>query len=80
MFLKPDEKESQYIEYLLTKLRLNPEDLSYSEVDSLRKIEFSLKLHDDVALKLDQPTILAKNMRVVYSNTNTVEEDPIREF
>jgi len=59
---------------------LNPDELSFSEVEGLRKIEFCLKLHDDVALKLELPTLVAENMRVVHSSTNTSRQDPVHEL
>lgn len=62
-----DEGSSEYPEYLMTKLRLNPDELTLSESEYLRKIEFCLKLHDDVALKLKEQTLLGQTLRVVHS-------------
>ena len=38
-----------YSEYLLTKLKLNPETLTVGEIETLRKIEYLLKWHDEIA-------------------------------
>lgn len=50
--------KAPYFEYLLTKLRVNPEAITQPEKEILRKIEYMCKLHDEAAVIAGRETLL----------------------
>lgn len=69
-------EDQKYLSYLITKLKINPETLTNNEIEDLRKAEFLCKLHDEMAAKTNQETLM-RNLRVVYSKDGQRVDDQI---